>query len=258
MRSPLLIFGLLLLTSGAGARCEQITVSAAISLKEAIAQAAAEFEKASGDHVQLVFGSSGQLAAQIENGAPVDLFISAAQKQVDDLKTAGLLAGRARVIARNSLVLIAPADAASTPRDFKDLAAKDVVKVAIGDPKTVPAGQYAMQTLEALHLREPLTPRLVYGLNVRQVLDYVERSEVSAGIVYGTDARQAGDKVKVVATADPAWHAPIVYPAAVVKGSAHAAAAERFVDYLRGEKGQAALIHHGFAAAELPTTRPTP
>lgn len=246
------------------AKAEDITVSAAISLKDALTDIQKPYETASADRLQFIFGASGQLLAQIKNGAPVAVFISAADKQVDDLLKAGL-ADRAsrRVIAGNSLVLIVPAEAKSPVSGFKDLANPSVQRIAIGEPKTVPAGAYAMQVLEHLRLTGPLGDRLVYGSNVRQVLDYVERGEVSAGLVYSTDAREAGTKVRVVATADPASHEPIEYPAVIVSTSNKREAAKRFLDYLRTDKARTVLRSCGFASPagekwdeEQPTSGP--
>jgi len=226
---------------------ETIDVAAAVSLREALTDASAAFESATGVHVALTLGSSGQLAAQIANGAPLDAFISAANQQVDELSKAGLVDDATRrIIAGNDLVLIVPADARDGPSSFQQLADARIGKVAIGEPRTVPAGQYAMQVLTALKIDEPLRPRLIFGANVRQVLDYVERGEVAAGVVYATDAKAAGGKVRVVATADAATHEPIVYPAVVLKRSARRADAMRFLDFLRTERGQAALLARGF------------
>jgi molybdate transport system substrate-binding protein len=241
----------------ASVRGETITVSAAISLKEALTDAAKAFEADTGDHVEFTFGASGQLAAQIANGAAVDLFISAAEKQVGDLTKAGLVESNSRqVVAGNSLVLIVPADQHDGPTAFDQLADATLKRLALGEPKTVPAGQYAMQVLKSAHVADRMGDRIVYGANVRQVLDYVERGEVTAGIVYATDARQSGDKVRVVATAGEDMHEAIVYPAVVLKESSKKPTAGRFLDYLVSEKGQRYLSAHGFTAPTVPASRP--
>jgi molybdate transport system substrate-binding protein len=244
------------LVVSAVAAAETVRVGVAISLKDAANEVARAYEGETGDKVEFTFGSSGQIAAQIKNGAPIDAFISAANKQVDDLERDGLvLPGTRRVVAGNTLALIVPAGA-DGPDRFEALAREGVKRVAIGEPRTVPAGQYATEVLENLGLLRPLDGRLVYGSNVRQVLNYVERGEVSAGIVYATDAREAGAKVKVTATAPPGTHAPIVYPAVVVKASPHAAAATKFLDYLGTEPAQRTLANKGFTTVTpQPTTR---
>ncbi len=115
-----------------------------------------------------------------------------------------------------------------------------------------------MQTLESLHLTAAVTPRLVYGSNVRQVLDYVQQNEVDAGIVYATDVRQAGDAVKVIATADASTHDAIEYPAVLVTGASHSAAARKFLDYLLTPPAQAIFTASGFNPPPQPATRPNP
>ncbi|HSV15951.1 MAG TPA: molybdate ABC transporter substrate-binding protein [Tepidisphaeraceae bacterium] len=233
---------------------ETIDVAAAVSLREALTDASRTFEL-TGIHVALTLGSSGQLAAQITNGAPVDAFISAAKQQVDQLSKAGLVDDSTRqIMAGNELVLIVSPNARQTPpQNFQQLAEARFNKVAIGEPRTVPAGQYAMQTLTALQIEQALRPRLIFGANVRQVLDYVERGEVAAGVVYATDAQEAGAKVRVVATADPSTHEPIVYPAVLLKNAAHRDAAMRFLDFLVSDQGQAALRAHGFTHGSAPS-----
>ena len=239
-------------------RAETISVASAVSLKEAISQVAKAFEAQTGDRVRFTFGSSGQLMAQIKNGAPIDAFISAANKQVDDLERLGLIeAETRRTIAGNALVLIVPADATLRISEFKDLADAGIKKLAIGQPGTVPAGQYARQVLDKLGLEQKLGGRMVYGSNVRQVLDYVRRGEVTAGIVYATDAKEAGDKVKVVATADPASHDPVEYPAAVVKSGKKREAAARFLDFLHTEKSRKILEARGFTTPDAAADKPS-
>src|SRR5947209_7707809 len=164
------------------ASAAEIHVSVAVSLKEAVTEIAKGYKAVSGDEVVLTFGSSGQLAAQIREGADVDVFISAANKQIDDLTAAKLAdVGTRRIVAGNALVLVIPATSAGSPRatvdspvSIADLANPTFRKIAIGDPKTVPAGDYAMQTLTALKINDKIADRLVFGTNVRQVLAYVE------------------------------------------------------------------------------------
>ena len=237
---------------------EDITVAAAISLKESLETIRPLYESQTGNHIKLTFASSGQLSAQIANGAPVDLFISAARQQVDDLKKAGKTADSTScVVASNEMVLIVPAAQKNPVASFDDLADAKVSRVAMGEPKTVPAGLYAKETLEHLKLTQKLTGKLIYGMNVRQVLQYVESGEVDTGIVYLSDAKQAGQKVKVVATANPEWHSPIEYWGAVVSGAAHASAAEKLLGYLKEPQAQQIFQAHGFTApATQPATQP--
>ena len=227
-----------------------VSVSAAISLKEALTEVAGRYQDDTSEKVDLNFGASGTLAAQIVQGAPVDLFISAANKQVDQLVSAGLAeAGSRRDVAGNRLVLIVPKDAHGDPKGFEDLREARFRHIAIGQPQVVPAGQYAMQTFAALGIEKALADRLFMGENVRQVLVYVMRSEAEAGVVYATDAAAAGEAVRVVAVAPDSSHDPIVYPAVAIKNG-HIASAQRFLDYLRSPKAQAIFAAHGFTVPE--------
>jgi molybdate transport system substrate-binding protein len=226
-----------------------LTVAAAISLKDALAQVARDYRDAGGGPVEFTYGSSGQLATQIRGGAPIDLFISAAHQQIDDLVRAGFVdADSTRVIAGNRLVVIVPASSApgAGPSDLKQLAEARYARVATGEPRTVPAGQYAEQALRGAGVADRVRGRLVYGANVRQVLDYVQRGEVDAGIVYATDARQAGAAVRVTLEIDPTLHDPVEYPAAAVKASKRPDLARRFLDYLTSPKAREAFAAHGF------------
>jgi molybdate transport system substrate-binding protein len=225
-----------------------LTISAAASLKDALAETEAAYKQS---HANVAFsnnfGSSGTLATQIDQGAPADVFLSAAAKPMDELEAKGLIvSGTRRNLLRNSLVLIAPLD--SRLRDFQSLADGSIRSIAVGDPASVPAGQYGRQTLIALHLLDKLNSKLVFAKDVRQVLTYVETGNADAGLVYATDT-QASGKVRVVATAPDSSHDPIVYPAAVVKGTHSEEAARKFVEYLGSPAARAIFVKHGFTIA---------
>jgi molybdate transport system substrate-binding protein len=225
-----------------------LTISAAASLRDVIAETEAAY-KQSHANVEFInnFGSSGTLAAQIDQGAPADVFLSAASKPMDDLEVKGLIvAGTRRNLLRNTLVLIAPLD--SKLRDFQGLADSSIRLIALGDPASVPAGQYGRQTLAVLHLLDKLNAKFVLARDVRQVLTYVETGNADAGLVYATDAI-ASSKVRVVASAPESAHDPIVYPVAVVKGSHSEEAARIFVEYLASPAAQAIFVKHGFTIA---------
>lgn len=239
---------------------EPLRVAAAISLRETLTAIATDYERREGVRVELTFGSSGQLMTQIRNGAPYDVFISAARAQVDSLTRESLVApDTERLIARNQLVLTAAADATGVPSRFEELPQSDG-KIAIGDPETVPAGQYALETLKSLKLEPSLQARLVFGANVRQVLAYVEQGAAPLGIVYATDAKLSGDKVRVVAQADENWHSPIDYPACVLRSSKQAAAARRFLDFFDSDAARGGLKSFGFipatGASRAPSSAP--
>lgn len=227
----LALFPALLLGSCHSSRQTTLTLSVAASLIDAMTVLQADYRQS---HPDIVFrdnyGASGTLALQVQQGAPVDIFFSAASQPMDTLDSKGLLAaGTRRDLLRNDIVLIAPEN--STLKDFDGLVEKSVKLVALGDPASVPAGQYAQQTLNALKLFERIKPKVVYGKDVRQVLTYVETGNADAGIVYVTDAHSS-PRVRIVATAPAGSHAPIVYPVAVLKNSKNQPAATGFLDYL--------------------------
>jgi molybdate transport system substrate-binding protein len=225
-----------------------LSISAAASLKDALADVETAYAKSQA-HLEFSnnFGSSGTLAMQIDQGAPADVFVSAAARPMDDLEARGLIvAGTRRNLLRNSLVLIVPLD--SGLHDFQGLTGSSVRTIALGDPASVPAGQYGRQTLASLHLLDKVNAKLVLAKDVRQVLTYVETGNADAGLVYATDA-QISSKVRVVATAPDSSHDPIVYPVAAIKGSRNEQAARRFVDYLRGAAAKAIFVKHGFTMA---------
>ncbi len=244
---PLLAALAPLLAAGPAPVAREINVYAAASLTDALNEMKPRYEKAHpGVKLVFVFGASGQLQKQIENGAPADLFLSAAPEPVDAVAKAGLLApnGR-RDLLGNVLVLITPSYALR-PRSLADLKDGEAVRrVMIGDPGSVPAGQYAEAALKSAGLYDAVKPKLILGLNVRQVLDTVGRGEADAGFVYRSDA-WASDKVRVVAAIDPASHPPIVYPAAWLKRAAGSAETGAFFEYLSGPEAMRVFRRRGF------------
>jgi molybdate transport system substrate-binding protein len=229
----------------------EIIVSAAASLRDAFMEIGAIYEKQTGVKPNFNFAASGVLQQQIESGAPVDVFASAAQRQMDDIQKKGLLLDKTRRdFTGNSLVLITPADSKLKLNSFQDLADAKVQRIAIGNPKTVPAGQYAQDSLTAMKLWDTLQPRFIPAENVRQVLDYVSRDEVEAGLVYASDAAVGGNKIRIVATAPKGTHEEIIYPIAVLKDSAISAAARRFIELTQSRTGKDILAKYGFANPE--------
>jgi molybdate transport system substrate-binding protein len=229
---------------------DNLTVSAAVSLKDAFSEIGNLYKARTGKTVNFNFGASGALQRQIETGAPVDVFASAGAQQMEALAGRGLIDETSRRdFARNTLVLIAPQDSQLNLAAFTDLADARVQKIAVGNPKTVPAGQYTEQVFNNTNLRDKLQAKLVLAEDVRQVLDYVVRGEVDAGIVYGTDARSAGERVRVVMTAAEDTHAPILYPIAVIKDSKQKQTAQEFVNLVSSSEGQNILRKYGFASA---------
>ncbi|MGB9244904.1 MAG: molybdate ABC transporter substrate-binding protein [Candidatus Acidiferrales bacterium] len=227
---------------------DEITVSAAISLKDALDEISHLYTSEHvGAEVHFNLGGSGTLQRQIEQGAPVDIFISASPKEMDSLQSQGLLLNDTRKdLVRNSVVLIVPAG--SSISSFQDLARAGVKTVAVGEPQTVPAGKYAQEVLTHFGIYDQLKSKLVLAKDVRQVLAYVETGNADAGIVYATDAK-ISKKVTVVATAPEDSHSPVVYPAAVIKNSKNAAGAKAFLEFLAGEKARAVFQKYGFIPA---------
>jgi molybdate transport system substrate-binding protein len=223
-----------------------ITVSAAISLKDVLDQLGREYERDNpGAKVTFNYAGSGTLQHQIEQGAPVDIFFSAAQKQMDALQSAGLiLADTRKNIVANDLVLIAPS-ATDNIHTFQDLAKSMVKTVALGEPATVPAGMYAQQTLEHLGLWSDVQKKAVYAKDVRQVVTFVASGNADAGLVYRTDA-QTSPKIRTIFTAPPNSHDPIVYPAAVLKNSKDPDAAKAFLAFLETPHALEIFKTYGF------------
>lgn len=227
---------------------EELTLSVAVSMKEATEEIGRRFTQAHpGVTLRYNFGASGELQRQIEAGAPVDLFVSAAARQMDELEAKRLIVpATRRAFAKNVLVAIAPADSTLDLARPAALAEPRVTRIAVGNPKAVPVGQYTEESLRALGLWERVRPKLVYAENVRQVLEYVNRGEVDVGFVYATDAATRAGRVKEVFRPGEGTYRPVVYPAAVVAGSRHAARAAAFIDLLVSREGQAILRRLGF------------
>ena len=226
----------------------EATFSVAVSLKEAVEELGRRFMQAHRDvTLRYNFGSSGELQKQIEAGAPIDLFLSAAERQMDELERRGLVVpATRRVFARNVLVAIKPLDSPLDLAKPADLLDARVRRVVVGNPKTVPAGQYAEQSLRALGLWERLGARLVFAENVRQALEYVTRGEVDAGFVYASDLAARPGRVKEAFRPGEDTYQPITYPVAVVTGGREPALAKAFIRLLVSPEGQAVLARFGF------------
>jgi molybdate transport system substrate-binding protein len=227
----------------------KITVYAAASLTNALQDIDAAYTKRTGTAVAESFASSSTLARQIEAGAPAQIFISADTKWMDYLARKGLIATQT-VLLGNALALIAPVDAAVSPRgidsgfDWAKFLGADG-RLAVGDPDHVPAGIYAKEALQHLGAWKSLEPRLARAEDVRGALTLVERGDAPLGIVYVTDARVSA-KVKIVGVFPESTHAPIVYPAAIVK-AADAPPVENYYNFLRGRNARTIFARCGFA-----------
>lgn len=229
------------------AHAETLLVAAAASLTNAFKDLASSYEQAHpGTQVLTTFGASDVVLRQILEGAPADLFASADQAAMDQAQAAGVIeAGTRRDFARNTLVLIVPADAPATIRTAQDLRRPEIQRIALGNPRSVPVGRYTLAALQQAGLADLLESRQILGQNVRQVLSYVERGEVDAGFVFATDAAMAADRIRIVQTLDTPT--PVVYPVALVARPSPSGAATGFLDYLLSEPGQAILARYHFS-----------
>lgn len=227
---------------------QEITVSAAISLKDAFTELGKTFEAGpKGARVLFNFGASGNLARQIMAGAPVNVFASAGQKEMDEVEQRGLtLPGSRANFAGNTVVLITPQQSSRRLESFSDLTRKEITRIAIGNPKTVPAGRYADEVLRNLKLWDSVKEKLILVENVRQVLDYVTRGEVDAGLVYATDALIKTKELKNILPAPEGSHQPVVYPIAAIKDGKNEGLARAFMTWVTSPEGKTILRRYGF------------
>ena len=232
----------------ANAATPTLTVFAAASLTEVMEQIGTAFTAETGVPVRTSFAASSALARQIESGAPAQVFVSADQAWMDYLVQRGRVATASqRLIAGNSLVLVAPADssvriAAIDPATMA-AALGERGRISMGDPESVPAGRYGREALESLGIWSTVSSRIIPADNVRTALNFVARGEAPLGIVYATDARLE-PRVKVIASFPPGSHAAIVYPAAAVTGAGPQA--DQFLRFMHGPVAENLLTRAGF------------
>lgn len=229
----------------AAAKKTEIIVSAAASLQDSLDKIAVLYEKQHPD-IDLVFnyGASGTLQKQIEQGAPADLFFSAGDKQMNALVDAGLIADH-KMLLKNQLVLVVPSDSKTKITTITQLTDKSFKKVAVGQPESVPAGQYAQQSLTTKKVWDTLQSKLIFAKDVRAVLSYVETGNADAGFVYKTDALTS-NKVKIALTISPYAHKAINYPAGVVKDTKNLEAAKAFYSYVQTKTASDIFTNYGF------------
>jgi molybdate transport system substrate-binding protein len=227
-------------------RAATLTVFAAASLTDSLKTIAADYEKQTGDKVRFNFGASSFLARQIEEGAPADIFFSADEAKMDGLEKKGLIVKETRRSRlSNSLVIVVAADSPLELKSATNLASAAVKRIALADPKTVPAGIYAKEFLEKIRLWPAVESKVVPTDNVRAALAAVESGNVEAGMVYKTDAA-ISRKVKV-ACEIPAASGPVIsYPIALVKEAPQADAARRFLKHLDSLEASRVFQQYGF------------
>jgi molybdate transport system substrate-binding protein len=242
-----LTFGLILAAWAAPAlRAVPLNVSAAVSLTEALEQIGAAYAKSGAGEVRLNLAASNTIARQMIAGAPVDVFISADQAQMDLVERSGALVPGTRVdVVRNRLAIVATPERAPLLKSAHALADRAIRRIAIGDPAAVPAGVYAREYLQHAGLWSALSAKLVPTPSVRAALAAVDREAADAAIVYVTDA-VAAKSARIAAIIPPNEGPLIVYPAAIGARSHDTAAAARFIAFLRGPEASKIFARLGF------------
>jgi molybdate transport system substrate-binding protein len=245
----ILLLGAMLVWPAAALADQELIVSAAASLTNAMKEAAGQFETTHpGTKVLCNFAASGSLLQQMAHGAPVDVFAAADQKTMNQAQEKGLILPASRKnFVSNNLVLIVPLGSPLALGDLQDLTKPAVKRVSVGNPATVPAGRYTKEALVKAGLWDQLSPKFIMAESVRQVLDYVGRGEVDTGFVYSTDAAIARGKVKVMRTVE--GHAPILYPLAITAATEKKALAQSFLDFILSPAAQEIFKKYGFGPA---------
>lgn len=242
--------------SGEAAKTEgepvEILVAAAASLKNAYEEELIPMfeEQYPGVSVEGTYDSSGKLQTQIEEGLEADVFMSAAEKQMKALDEEGMIASDTITnLLENKIVLIVPEGSSAGLTAFEDIEKAGLI--ALGDPASVPAGQYAQEALTSLGIWDKIQDKVSFGTNVTEVLNQVAASSAEAGIVYATDAASMSDQVEIVAEApEGSLQKKVIYPVAVVKDSAHQEEAGNFVEFLKSEEAMKVFEEYGFTKGE--------
>jgi len=249
----LMLAFVLLLTScstnndtGATEQPKELTISAAASLTDAMDELKEIYEAENNVELTFNFAGSGKLAQQIQQGAPVDVFISANENWLDTLLEEGLIdADSTTDVTGKKLVLIAEKDTTLAYDSFSDINVKELSNIAVGKPESVPAGEYTQKALEAIDKWEEIEPYIVYAKDVRQVLTYVETGNAEIGFVYESDALSS-DKVEILTESNPKEHDPIIYPGGVTTETEQEEVAEDFLAFMTSDEAQEILETYGF------------
>ena len=227
----------------------ELLVSAAASMTDVLGELATMYKDVDPNtSLVFTFGSSGALQTQIEEGAPVDIFMSAAQKQMKALEEKALLVNDTiKTLLVNKVVLITPKNDSIGITSFDDLTTNDKIqKIALGDPGNVPVGQYSEEIFTSLNVLDEVTAKAIYGSDVRTVLTWVENGEVDCGLVYATDA-MSSEGVTIVTEAPEASHKEVTYPVAVVKSSKHVDASKAFLEFIQSSEAAKTFEKYGFS-----------
>lgn len=225
---------------------KELTISAAASLTDAMDELKEIYEAENNVELTFNFAGSGKLAQQIQQGAPVDVFISANEDWLDTLLEEGLIdADSTTDVTGNKLVLIAEKDTTLVYDSFSDINVKELSNIAVGKPESVPAGEYTQKALEAIDKWKEIEPYIVYAKDVRQVLTYVETGNADIGFVYESDALSS-DKVEILTESNPKEHDPIIYPGGVTTETEQEEVAEDFLAFMTSDEAQEILETYGF------------
>ena len=226
---------------------QTLTISVAASLKDALLEAQRDFEKQN-KTIKLLFnfGGSGTLEKQIEAGAPVDIFISADTKNVKKISDKNLIDKNSiQDIATNQLVLVAYSGNSYKIKIINDITKDGISKVCLGTLGSVPAGDYAKETLTYYNLWDKVNKKIVYAKDVTTVLNYVKLGNADVGFVYLTDAKKKSDAIiKQIIPSEA--HSPIIYEGAILLSTQHKAADRKFMGYLNGTRAHIIFGKYGF------------
>lgn len=226
----------------------ELNISAAASLKEAMTDIQTEFKKVKPNVTLTVnYGASGSLQQQIEQGAPCDIFISAGQSQMKALKDKTLLQDdTVKDLVKNDLVLVGPKD--TTITSISDLNTDKVKKIAVGEPKSVPAGKYADEVFTSLGIKDAVNSKLVFAKDVKEVLAWSTSGNAEVGFVYKSDALSSPDS-KIIETIAADKHSPITYPVGVIKATKNLDTAKAFEDFLFTDTSKVIFEKYGYGIA---------
>jgi molybdate transport system substrate-binding protein len=248
--SKLILVLLAALFAGSYARAQAVNVAAAADLKFAMAELAAQFEKASGAKLDVTYGSSGNFLTQIENGAPFDLFFSADSEYPKKLEAAGLAEpGTLREYAVGRIVIWTPSDNEINAAidGWKRLLAQRVKKIAIANPEHAPYGRAAVAAIKKAGIYEQVKDKLIYGENISQAAEFVQSGNAQAGIVALSlalsPAMKNGNRWEIPADSYP----PIKQAVIVLKASKNKDASRRFLEFVGGPQGREILQRFGFS-----------
>lgn len=243
----LLLVTLLLIFTGCGKSALQkteLTIAAAADLTSAFTELGQNFEKATNSKVVFSFGSTGNLAEQIQNGAPFDVFAAANVKVIEELKEKNLiLPDTQQLYAIGRIGTATPISSSLQIKDLKDLLSPEIKKIAIANPDHAPYGLAAKQALEAAGLWEQVKDKLVYGKNIQDTLTLILTGNADTGIIALSIAKKKEVDFQII---DDGLHKPLKQAIAVIKGTKNEKLSRKFIDYVNGEEGRTIMKKYGF------------